>query len=332
MKLIRGLHNIRPRHRNCVLTIGNFDGVHLGHQAVLARVRDRAAHLQLPAAVMIFEPQPLELFRPAQAPARLTRWREKFELMTPLGLDYLICTRFNGEFSQQPAEHFIEQVLVKQLGVKHLVIGDDFRFGKGREGDFALLQRAGQRFEFQVSDTQSFCQAKTRVSSTLVREALARGQFDQAAHMLGHPFHFTGRVSHGEKNGRKLGFPTANLPLRRLHSPLKGVFAVSVVLQTQPGKFEWHQGVANIGKRPTLAGQQMQIEVHIFNFNASIYGAHMQVYPEFHIRDEQPFASLQALQEQIAKDTAMAKHWFATHNPLFQEPFRTRLSTGGQSA
>ncbi|RTE86139.1 MULTISPECIES: bifunctional riboflavin kinase/FAD synthetase [Gammaproteobacteria] len=305
MKLIRGLHNIRTEHQHCVLTIGNFDGVHLGHRSVLSRVKESAEAYGVPAAVMIFEPQPLELFRPAQAPARLTRWREKYELMTPLGLEYLICTRFNATFSQQPAMHFIEHVLVEKLGVKHLVVGDDFRFGKGREGDFTMLQEAGKKFGFEVSDTASFRQSDARVSSTLIREALARGQFQDAAEMLGHPFHFSGRVSHGEKNGRKLGFPTANIPLKRLHSPLHGVYAVKVMINEQ----EW-LGVANIGYRPTFEGQRAQVEVHIFDFAEDVYGQEMRVYPQHLIREEQKFESLQALQEQISKDKAAALAWF----------------------
>lgn len=305
MKLIRGLHNIRAEHQHCVLTIGNFDGVHLGHRSVLSRVKESAEAYGVPAAVMIFEPQPLELFRPAQAPARLTRWREKYELMAPLGLEYLICTRFNATFSQQPAMHFIEHVLVEKLGVKHLVVGDDFRFGKGREGDFSMLQEAGKKFGFKVSDTASFRQSDARVSSTLIREALARGQFNDAAEMLGHPFHFSGRVSHGEKNGRKLGFPTANIPLKRLHSPLHGVYAVKAVVNGQE-----RLGVANIGYRPTFEGKRAQVEVHIFDFSEDVYGQEMRVYPQRLIREEQKFESLQALQEQISKDKAAALAWF----------------------
>lgn len=310
MKLIRGLHNIGSEHRHCVLTIGNFDGVHLGHRAVLSRVKESAKNYGVPAAVMIFEPQPLELFRPAQAPARLTRWREKFELMTPLGLEYLICTRFNTAFSQQPAMHFIEQVLVEKLGVKHLVVGDDFRFGKGREGDFAMLQQAGKKFGFDVSDTASFRQSDARVSSTLIREALARGQFNDASEMLGHPFHFSGRVSHGEKNGRKLGFPTANIPLHRLHSPLHGVYAVKVVLEGRSGSNYELQGVANIGYRPTFEGKKAQIEVHIFDFEQDIYGQAMRVYPQAMIREERKFDSLEELQTQIALDKTAAIAFF----------------------
>ncbi|MCO4321666.1 bifunctional riboflavin kinase/FAD synthetase [Aliidiomarina quisquiliarum] len=312
MKLIRGLHNIRPRHRHCVLTIGNFDGVHLGHQAVLKRLQEHARQLQVPAAVMIFEPQPLELFRPEQAPARISQWREKYELMCKLGLDYLVCTRFSAEFSQQPARHFIEEVLVGKLGVQHLVVGDDFRFGRNREGDFALLQQAGAELGFSVTNTESYRQSATRVSSTLIREALVRGQFVDAATMLGHPFHFSGRVVHGEKNGRKLGFPTANLPLRRLHSPLHGVFAVSVT----DGKQHW-QGVANVGKRPTFGGEQLQLEVHLIDFNGDLYGQRLRVYPEFHIREEQRFHSLPALKAQIAQDVAAGRNWFAHKPHLF---------------
>ncbi|MCC5855599.1 MAG: bifunctional riboflavin kinase/FAD synthetase [Idiomarina sp.] len=306
MELIRGLHNIRPRHRDCVLTIGNFDGVHLGHQAVLQRVKESAAALNVPAAVMIFEPQPLELFRPDQAPARISQWREKYEVMSQLGLEYLICARFNAQFSQQPARQFIEDVLVDKLGVRHLVVGDDFRFGRNREGDFALLQAAGDELGFAVSDTASFRQSATRVSSTLIREALARGQFEQAEAMLGHPFYLSGRVVHGEKKGRTIGFPTANIPLRRTHCPLHGVYAVTV----SDDEHEW-LGVANIGRRPTLGGNKVQLEVHLFDYQGDLYGRHLHVIPHMHLRDEHQFASFADLQQQIEKDVHTARAYFA---------------------
>lgn len=320
MKLIRGLHTIRPEHRHCVLTIGNFDGVHLGHQTLLQRVKEYGRGFQVPAAVMVFEPQPLELFRPEQAPARLSQWRDKYDLMRPLGLDYFICTRFNTQFSQQPARYFIEHVLVEKLGVRHLVVGDDFRFGRNREGDFSLLQQAGKKFGFAVTDTESYRQSATRVSSTLIREALVRGQFLEAAAMLGHPYYFSGRVVHGEKNGRKLGFPTANLPLKRLHCPIHGVFAVTV----SNGMAHW-QGVANVGKRPTFGGEQLQLEVHLLDFHGDLYGQRLCVYPESHLREEQKFQSLTALQAQLKQDVVAARAWFAQRPYLFSSQ---RQSTG----
>lgn len=303
MQLIRGIHNIRPKHRGCVLTIGNFDGVHLGHQAVLAQVKAQALARGVPATVMTFEPQPQELFQPDKAPARLTNFREKHMALREQGIDRHIVIEFNRKFSNLPAREFIERVLVEMLGVQFLVVGDDFRFGHGREGDFAMLQRAGAELGFEVVDTQSYRQQQQRVSSTAIRQCLSNGDFTQAAAMLGRPYAFQGRVVHGEKKGRTIGFPTANIQLKRLHSPLQGVFAVQV--QCNDGKM--HAGVANIGRRPTLNGERVQLEVHLFDFIGDLYGQQLRVVPTHFIRAEQKFADFAQLQQQIAADAEKAK-------------------------
>jgi riboflavin kinase/FMN adenylyltransferase len=303
MQLIRGIHNIRPQHRGCVLTIGNFDGVHLGHQAVLAQVKAQALARGVPATVMTFEPQPQELFQPDKAPARLTNFREKHMALRQQGIDRHIVIEFNRKFSNLPAREFIERVLVDMLGVQFLVVGDDFRFGHGREGDFAMLQRAGAELGFEVVDTQSYRQQQQRVSSTAIRQCLSDGDFTQAAAMLGRPYAFGGRVVHGEKKGRTIGFPTANIQLKRLRSPLQGVFAVQV--QTNDGKM--HAGVANIGRRPTLNGERVQLEVHLFDFAGDLYGQQLRVVPTHFIRAEQKFANFAQLQQQIADDAEKAK-------------------------
>lgn len=303
MQLIRGIHNIRPKHRGCVLTIGNFDGVHLGHQAVLAQVKAQALARGVPATVMTFEPQPQELFQPDKAPARLTNFREKHMALREQGIDRHIVIEFNRKFSNLPAREFIERVLVEMLGVQFLVVGDDFRFGHGREGDFAMLQRAGAELGFEVVDTQSYRQQQQRVSSTAIRQCLSNGDFTQAAAMLGRPYAFQGRVVHGEKKGRTIGFPTANIQLKRLHSPLQGVFAVQV--QCNDGKM--HAGVANIGRRPTLNGERVQLEVHLFDFIGDLYGQQLRVVPTHFIRAEQKFADFAQLQQQIAADAEKAR-------------------------
>jgi len=303
MQLIRGIHNIRPKHRGCVLTIGNFDGVHLGHQAVLAQVKAQALARGVPATVMTFEPQPQELFQPDKAPARLTNFREKHMALREQGIDRHIVIEFNRKFSNLPAREFIERVLVEMLGVQFLVVGDDFRFGHGREGDFAMLQRAGAELGFEVVDTQSYRQQQQRVSSTAIRQCLSDGDFTQAAAMLGRPYAFEGRVVHGEKKGRTIGFPTANIQLKRLHSPLQGVFAVQV--QCSDGKM--HGGVANIGRRPTLNGERVQLEVHLFDFSGDLYGQQLRVMPTHFIRAEQKFADFAQLQQQIAHDAEKAR-------------------------
>ncbi|RUO79818.1 bifunctional riboflavin kinase/FAD synthetase [Idiomarina tyrosinivorans] len=306
MELVRGIHNLRAEHKGCVLTIGNFDGVHLGHLAVLEKVKQQAQALAVPAAVMTFEPQPQELFQPEQAPARLTQWREKYLQLRKAKLDRLVCIEFNRKFAAQPAMTFVEDVLVGKLGVKFLVVGDDFRFGYKREGDFALLQQAGERFGFTVVDTRSYRQKQQRVSSTAIREALAAADFARAEEMLGRPFSFSGRVVHGRKNGRTIGFPTVNIPLKRIKSPLHGVFAVRV-----DGLGEAAQGVANLGVRPTLHGDEVQLEVHIFDREGDFYGKRLTVYPVARIRDEQRFASLDELRKQIDKDARVAREILA---------------------
>ncbi|MEW7866015.1 bifunctional riboflavin kinase/FAD synthetase [Aeromonas diversa] len=305
MELIRGIHNLRPRHKGCVLTIGNFDGVHLGHRAVLARLQEKAASLGLPACVMLFEPQPLELFADAKAPPRLTRLREKAEALRGIGIDRVLCVRFSHAFAEQSAETFIEDLLVGKLGVRYLVVGDDFRFGKGREGDFHRLETAGQRFGFEVISTQSFNVSRQRVSSTLVREALLAGRMAEVELMLGRPYSISGRVAHGDKLGRTIGFPTANLALKRRVAPVSGVYAVEVLCS---GKT--FPGVANVGQRPTLNGTQARLEVHLFDFSGDLYGQQVKVLLRHKLREEQKFASFDALKAQIEQDARTARAWF----------------------
>lgn len=222
MKLIRGIHNLSQAPHGCVLTIGNFDGVHRGHQALLQRLREEGRQRGLPVVVMIFEPQPLELFAADKAPARLTRLREKLGYLAESGVDYVLCVRFDRRFAALTAQDFISELLVRRLGVQFLAVGDDFRFGAGRQGDFLLLQKAGAEYGFDVTSTQTFCEGGVRISSTAVRQALADDDLLLAETLLGHPFSISGRVVHGDELGRTIGFPTANLPLRRQVSPVKG--------------------------------------------------------------------------------------------------------------
>lgn len=306
MELIRGLQNIRAQHQGCVLTIGNFDGVHVGHQAVLAQLRQRASELNLPSVVMVFEPQPLELFNPEAAPARLTRFREKYHWLKQQGIDRLLCVKFNRAFASQQPSEFIEDLLLNRLGVKHLIVGDDFCFGKNRAGNFAMLQQAAIQHGFGLTSTASLLKHNQRVSSTLIREALALDQFERATDMLGREFSLMGRVRHGAKLGRQLGFPTANVWLYRKTLPLQGVYAVEAI--TKDGR--WH-GVANIGSRPTVAGRVEQLEAHFFDFQGDLYGQQIEVVLKHKIRAEQKFASVEELQAQIQRDAAAARAWFA---------------------
>lgn len=302
VELVRGLHNIRQRHKGCVLTIGKFDGVHLGHQAVLSNLIDKARELSLPATVMVFEPQPEEVFAPDKAPARLSRMRDKYQALRALGVDRLLCIQFNSQFANFSAEHFVEDLLVEKLGIQFLVVGDDFRFGKGRAGDFNMLVEEGQKCGFTVVSTDSFRLRDCRISSTEIRQALADDDFTRAADMLGRPFAITGKVVHGDKKGRTIGFPTANVLLKRCTAPVNGVFAVQVVVNGQR-----YAGVANIGKRPTVNGQRSQLEVHLFDFKGDLYGQFISVELQAKLRNEARFESFAQLQQQIELDARQAR-------------------------
>ncbi|QFU21780.1 bifunctional riboflavin kinase/FAD synthetase [Shewanella eurypsychrophilus] len=303
MELIRGIHNILPAHHGCVLTIGNFDGVHRGHAEVITKLVKKARQLNVPATLMTFEPQPQEMFRGDKAPARLSILRDKIVLLEELGIDRLVCINFNEKFANLPAEAFIENLLVNSLGVKYLVIGDDFCFGKQRQGNFKMLKDAGEKHQFAVVSTQSFVLGDKRVSSTEIRKQLAQGNLEQARRLLGHPFTLCGKVAHGEKLGRTLGFPTANVALKRQVSPVRGVFAVKIHWDDS----DIYEGVANVGFRPTVNGQVCQLEVHLFDFDGDLYGRTVEVELVAKIRDEQPFKSLDALKKQINNDANKAK-------------------------
>ncbi|MCJ8303173.1 bifunctional riboflavin kinase/FAD synthetase [Shewanella sp.] len=303
MELIRGIHNILPAHHGCVLTIGNFDGVHRGHAEVITKLVKKARQLNVPATLMTFEPQPQEMFRGDNAPARLSTLRDKIILLEELGIDRLVCINFNAKFADLSAQDFIDKLLVESLGVKYLVIGDDFCFGKQRKGNFEMLQSAGEKHQFAVVSTQSFVLGDKRVSSTEIRNQLAKGNLEQARRLLGHPFILCGRVAHGEKIGRTLGFPTANIALKRQVSPVRGVFAVKVYWDGS----DIYDGVANVGFRPTVNGQVCQLEVHLFDFDDDLYGRTVEVELVAKIRDEKPFKSLDALKKQINNDADKAK-------------------------
>ena len=308
MELIRGLHNLRDRHRACALTIGNFDGVHLGHQAILKRLVEKARELDVDACIMSFEPLPQEYFSPDQAPSRLTRLREKFIALEHTGVDQFLCIKFNHWLSELTAEEFIQHVLVEQLHVRYLVIGDDFRFGKGRVGDFELLHATGKKYGFEVVNSHSHTLDGERISSTRIRRALADDQLELAEKMLGHTYQMCGRVAHGDKRGRTIGFPTANIKLHRHATPLSGVYAVTMTGIDN----RVVEGVANIGNRPTVDGHHMQLEVHLFDFDKSIYGEQVCVQFKHKIRVEQRFESFEALKQQILKDSEQAKSFFAS--------------------
>jgi riboflavin kinase/FMN adenylyltransferase len=306
VEIIRGLINLKPHHRGCVATIGNFDGVHLGHQAILREVTRKSAELGVPSMLVLFEPQPQEFFNVFDAPARLTRFREKIELLAEQGLDLVLCFQFNEKTRSTTADEFVG-ILGEQIGIRALYVGDDFRFGSDRKGDFEFLQAAGSEHGFEVTNLHTLSYEDIRVSSTNVRECLERGNFEKAEAMLGRPYSILGKVIHGRQLGRELGTPTANIQLHRYRAPIDGVYAVEVDGLDRP-----YQGVANVGVRPTLNdGNVIPIlEVHIFDFAETIYGKCVKVIFRHKIRAEQKFDGLDALRAAIQSDMEAAREFF----------------------
>ena len=290
------------------LTIGNFDGVHLGHQAMLERLRHEAAARALPAAVMTFEPHPREFFAPDQAPTRLSSLREKLEILAALGVDRTYVCRFTYDLARTPPEAFVERMLARGLAVRWLLVGDDFRFGARRAGDFKLLQALATASGYEVESISSVTVAGRRVSSTAIREALAAGELDLATQLLGRPYSISGRVVAGDRLGRTLGFPTANIRMRHNRPPLQGIFAVRVHgIGPEP-----LPGAASLGVRPTIhAKGAPTLEVYILDFDADIYGRHLRVEFLQKLRDEEKFADVETLRKQIARDVEDVRQVFA---------------------
>ncbi|WP_237060529.1 bifunctional riboflavin kinase/FAD synthetase [Microbulbifer sediminum] len=318
-ELIRGLHNLRPRHRGCVATIGSFDGVHRGHQAIIAQLRQRARERSLPSVAIIFEPQPHEFFSGEKAPARLMRFKEKVLALFDAGVDRVLCLQFNERLRSLSADAFVQRVLLDGLAIDHLVVGDDFRFGCDRSGDYRFLQQAGAAHGFTVEDTATLEIGRERVSSTRIRAALQDGDFALAETLLGKPYRITGRVAPGRALGRQLGAPTANVRLHRYRSPLVGVYTVRVKAtdgsELAPGDRRLN-GVANVGFRPTVEGEGAQalLEVNLFDFDGNLYGRELAVEFCHKLRDEEKFDSLEILRERIAEDIRNARRWFAEHH------------------
>lgn len=307
MELIRGLHNLKPHHRGSVVTIGNFDGVHRGHQALLRRLRDLAHAQHLPLTVVVFEPQPREYFGAEQAPPRLTRLKDKLVLLARCGVDRVLCLAFNRRLQELSGRAFIEQVLVEGLGARHVVVGDDFRFGCDRQGDFTVLNEYGAQHGFETEHAQTFQLADERVSSTRARTLLASGNFRQVATLLGRAYRIDGRVRRDRQLGRTLDVPTANLPLPTRPLALRGVYAVAVKLE---GEAHARWGVANIGWRPTVGSQRPVLEVHLLDFDGDLYGQRMSVIPCQRLRGERHFEGIEQLKRQLMNDIAMAKQYW----------------------
>ncbi len=306
MEIIRGLHNITARDKGCVLTIGTFDGLHHGHQMLLSHLKAKSEELGCPNLLVTFEPQPREYFQGAVVPARLTRFREKVTILQGLGLDRILCIPFNERTRIIPAKDVIEGLLVNTLDVQYVVVGDDFQFGEGAQGNYDTLKAAGDRFGFGVSHMGTLKFEHGRISSSRIRGALSSGEFELVEKLLGRPYFIMGRVVYGRQLGRQLGVPTANIRLQRYRAALEGVFAVTVI-----GLDREYEGIANIGVRPTVDGKEPLLEVHIFDFDEDIYGKLLTVTFLKKVRDERTFDGLDSLKNQIKQDISETREWFA---------------------
>jgi riboflavin kinase/FMN adenylyltransferase len=303
MRLVRHLNDY-PATQPCAATIGNFDGVHLGHQQVIQHVIQKSHELDLASTVISFEPLPAEYFR-KPPPRRIYPLRDKVRCLKRERFEYFVCLRFNKALACMPAEDFVTQVLIKALQVKYLVVGDDFRFGAGRKGDYQLLQHLGAQYGMQVVDTPTILAGNQRISSSLIREYLAQAHLKQVNALLDDPYQLSGKVSGGRRLGRTIGFPTLNLKMPDNLALRRGVYAVRIYgLGEQP-----LYGVANLGQRPTVNGVGLRFEIHVFDFNQNVYGRTIHVEPLQFLRDEQKFASIDALKVQIALDSQSTRLW-----------------------
>lgn len=310
MELIRGLINLQQQAVGCVATIGNFDGVHLGHRAIVQQVINKAGQLGLPSCVLLFEPHPKEFFLAKSAPARLSCFSEKYHQLKSLGVDKLLVLQFNQSIREMDAVSFVNQILIKKLKISHLVVGDDFHFGHKRQGNFQLLEKmaAGQ---YTLEPTPSVMVNGNRVSSTLVRNALAGNELASVENMLGRRYSMSGKVGFGQQLGRTIGFPTANVAIKRKVVALRGVFLVSCQWQEQ-GKIQRKWGVANCGLRPTVDGENYRLEVHLLGVSQSLYGIELTVDFYSQIRAEKKFSGIDQLKAQIQQDLNQAKQQITT--------------------
>ena len=308
MHLIRGLKNW-PDNSPCVVTIGNFDGVHLGHQAMFAATCKKALQLALPATVVSFEPLPHEYFAPDNSPLRIQGLRDKVHSISAAGIDRLVLLDLSDELAAMSAEDFVSQTLVKKINARHIIVGDDFRFGHKRSGNITTFEELAAENNFSVDQTPTLLHTGQRVSSTRLRETLQAGQLPQAAELIGRPYRISGRVVHGEKIGRQLGFPTANIALKNHQPPLRGVFAVQAT-HMQTGQCV--PGVANLGVRPTIGGRKLLLEVHALDGSPDWYGQHLAIDFMAQVRSEKRFDSLDELKAQITLDAHEARALLST--------------------
>jgi riboflavin kinase/FMN adenylyltransferase len=311
MRLIRGLHNLRPQDKGCALAIGNFDGLHRGHLELLARARAHATKASVPPAAMIFEPMPREFFAPAQPPPRICEFHDKLRRFEQAGMERVYCLHFDARLAGMSAESFIDDVLFDRIGVRAVVVGDDFRFGKGRRGDSAMLRERLGPHLIPVDVVGAILSGDERCSSTAIRDALGAADLARAERLLGRPYSMIGRVRHGRKLGRKLGMPTLNFVLRHAPALRLGVYAVCA---RERGKSAWLPGVASLGVRPTIGGTAPLLEVHLFDNGDDWYGREVEVEFRHFLRTEVRFESLDALAAQMQADAAQARQLLASRD------------------
>ncbi len=319
MQVIEKTDGFREQQPGCVATIGKFDGVHTGHQLILQQLRSKATELGLPSMVILIEPHPEEFFakQPQDCPARLSELEEKLALLEVQGVDFVFKLRFDEHLQRQSAQDYVESMLINGLGVACLIIGNDFRFGNQRKGDFALLKEYGERFGFELIESASCIHDGVRISSTYVREQLQKGDFQLVELLLNRPYGISGTVVKGQQLGRDLGFPTCNVRLNRKNLPLHGVYACDVKVDNVDMAERLLKGAANIGYRPTVSeGNKAILEVHLLDFDSDIYGERITVIFRHKIREERKFESLQALQTCIAIDVQTVREFFAKDMPL----------------
>jgi len=329
MRIFRSVNGIPADARRAVAAVGNFDGVHLGHRVVIATARRLARERALPSAVLTFEPHPRALFRPEDPPFRLTPFRLKAMLLAELGIDQMFVPRFHRGFAQITAEQFVGDVLARGLGLAHVVCGADFVFGKGRQGDVALLRRVAAQHAMAVTVVEPVSDGGTVYSSTVIRQKLEAGDPLGAMRLMGRPFEVIGRVRRGEQIGRKLGFPTANIDHAGHLAPATGVYAVRVALADARGEpARWIDGVANFGRRPTVGGMRLMLEAHLFDFSGELYGRRLRLRLIDYLRPERRFDGLDALEAQIAEDARHARRVLAPGDA--SQPGGASLASGAQ--
>lgn len=310
MEVIRGEHNIRSRHQGCVVSVGNYDGLHPGHRQVIKQLIEFGQELNLLATIVGFEPHPLEFFVGDAAPARLMTVREKVEAMRELGVDQFCCLRFNHALANTEPEEFVERVLIRKLGTKRIVVGDDFRFGRNRRGDFRMLNSICMRHAVRAFKIEPQMSGDDRISSTRIREYLAAGHLAQANRLLGREYFISGRVVRGAGNGRKWGFATANIRLNFSKPALAGIFVVQVEFKDGTKR----EAVASLGLRPTVGGTSEVLEVHILDFDSNLYGQRIKVHFLQKLRDEVKFSSIEKMCEQVQQDILRTREYFRDHN------------------